>query len=321
LLQGLSLPIVAKVCAAVCLTGGAGVTTYKVADIGEDSTTIVATNSAIEPAALAFEQEPETGPTKSAPATTSTAVSASLEATENTAKTDTEDKTLASDTEAPELVLLSPTADSEHDEAKIVFEGETEPGATVKAGSYPATVDEDGSWRIELILSPGANAATFAATDEAGNIGYATIKVWLIVEEPEKKQPEKTDHDDKKHEDTKHEDEKHDEDKVAVADVAFSANQKYGTCDAAEPYEVFWGTATPGSKITISSAYGSATTEVGEKGHWEKKLYFQGAPVGESFAVTVAGPNGSASFDYVVKAPAEDKPKTDEHIEHDGDNK
>ena len=315
MLQGITLPAAAKVCAAVCLTGGAGITTYRVADLGEDTTTVAATEAA--PAALAFDEEPRQDSTELLVDVTTgeTEMAANLEAVEPPAetKTEPEDETKTEpeekeegDTTAPEIVVLSPAADSKHDEAKLVFEGETEPGATVKAGPYLADVDEEGNWRIELILSPGANSTTFSATDEAGNIGFVTVKVWLIEEEPEKKE-EPHDKDGEAKPDEK-------EDKVDVVDVKFSANQKYGSCDADKPYDVFWGTATPGSKVTISSPYGSATVEVNEKGHWEKKVYFEEAPIGETFTVTVTATNGSETFSYVVKpAPTEkDEPKSED---------
>lgn len=299
MLQGITLPVAAKVCAAVCLTGGAGITTYRVADLGEDSATVVATDSA--PSALAFENEPRpdsAGPISEITAEEGTMV-ANHVAVEPPAEAKTEpepeQKVEAADTEPPEIVVLSPTNDSKHEDAKLVFEGETEPGATVTAGPYPAEVDDDGHWRIELILSPGANSTTFAATDADGNIGYATVKVWLVEEESDKK-------------DDAHDKDDND-DKPEVVDVKFTANQKYGSKDATKPYDVFWGTATPGSKVTISSPYGSATVEVDEKGHWEKKVYFEAAPVGEPFTVTVTAENGSETFSYVVKsAPEKEEP-------------
>ncbi len=310
MLQGITLPVAAKVCAAVCLTGGAGITTYRVADLGEDTTTVVATDSS--PAALAFDDAPRTDTAEviSDMTAAETEMTANLEAAEPPAKpaAEPEEKVEAADTEPPDIVVLSPTNDSKHEEATIVFEGETEPGATVTAGPYAADVDEDGKWRIELILSPGANSTTFKATDEAGNIGSATIKVWLVEEESDKKDDT---HD--KTEDKDHEDKDPKDDKSEVVDVTFTANQKYGSKDATKPYDVFWGTATPGSTVTISSTYGSATVEVNEKGKWEKKVYFEEAPVGEPFTVTLTATNGSETFSYVVKpAPEKDESHHDD---------
>lgn len=68
----------------------------------------------------------------------------------------------------------------------------------------------------------------------------------------------------------------------------FSANQKYESCSENPPYDVFWGTGIPGTVVEIGSPYGSARIELGEGGSWEKKVFFESAPVGETFEVVVA---------------------------------
>ena len=73
----------------------------------------------------------------------------------------------------------------------------------------------------------------------------------------------------------------------------FTANQQYGSCSENPPYDVFWGTTAPGSVVEIWSPYGSARIEVGESGGWEKKVFFEGAPVGETFEVSVGDSNGN----------------------------
>ena len=84
------------------------------------------------------------------------------------------------------------------------------------------------------------------------------------------------------------------------ADKKFSANQKYGSCGEAVPYDKFWGTAKPGSTIKATSPYGSNSTTAGEKGHWEMKVTFPDAPVGEKFTVTITSSDGgSQSFTFV----------------------
>ncbi len=71
--------------------------------------------------------------------------------------------------------------------------------------------------------------------------------------------------------------------------VAFSATQAYGSCDEPIPYDIFSGTATPGTSVAISSPYGSGSATADGNGHWEKKVEFAGAPKGETFAVTASG--------------------------------
>lgn len=86
--------------------------------------------------------------------------------------------------------------------------------------------------------------------------------------------------------------------------VAFSASQKYGSCGEAVPYDIFSGTATPGSTITITSPYGSGTTTVDAHGHWSRKVEFPGAPANETFSVSVSGLGGSKNFSFTATGEA-----------------
>ncbi|MGI9608808.1 MAG: hypothetical protein ACR2NL_00795, partial [Acidimicrobiia bacterium] len=54
----------------------------------------------------------------------------------------------------------------------------------------------------------------------------------------------------------------------------------------------FWGTAKPGAKIEASSHYGSNSTTANDKGHWELKVKFPDAPVGETFRVKINSSDG-----------------------------
>lgn len=67
----------------------------------------------------------------------------------------------------------------------------------------------------------------------------------------------------------------------------FSANQKYGSCSENPPYDVFFGSGVPGSVVEVGSAYGSGRMEVGDDGRWEVKVFFESAPLGETFEVSV----------------------------------
>ncbi len=130
-------------------------------------------------------------------------------------------------------------------------------------------MDAEGYWRIVLVLSDGWNRATLTATDAAGNVSDASVKVYYDApEEP------------KVHE--------------------FSAHQKYGPVRT-EPWDKFYGTGQPGSKITATSPYGAASTTVGEGGEWWLKVWFEGAPVGHDFAVVLADSRGhSKSFGFML---------------------
>lgn len=301
MLHGAPIPFIAKLCVAAVVTTGAGVATYEIAvDSGPPGDKVeVATESAPpapEDDALAFAEEDDEEKSKPVirdkePEKTAAEMNEEDKVehvkdedliddkkTEEAEEDDVKEKPL--DTIAPELVILHPADGSHYDEKHVVFEGETEPGAIVKAGPYEATVDADGNWRIELILSPGANRAVLTAVDTAGNVSDASVVVHLDVEEA--KPVEKDKHDE--------------EPKV----VEFSANQKWGFCEEEVPYDVFWGTATPNTVVHIVSAYGNAEVEVGKHGHWEKKVYFETAPRGQAFLVVVEAVNGRTEFEFVA---------------------
>ena len=70
--------------------------------------------------------------------------------------------------------------------------------------------------------------------------------------------------------------------------VAWSAHQVHGVCDDDPPFDVFYGTAQPGSTITVSSGFGGGTTTAGENGEWELRVYFPEAPIGQKIKVWVS---------------------------------
>ena len=155
-------------------------------------------------------------------------------------------------------------------EAKVKFTGETEPGAKVFVGDWYANVTDDGHWSLILILEKGTNTVKFTAKDKAGNVAYAST---TVTYEPINDEPK---------------------------DIKFTANQKYGSCGEAIPYDFFWGTATPGATIYVESPYGGGTTKAGEKGHWEIKVKFPEAPVGTFGVVIESSDGGRAEFSFTV---------------------
>ena len=78
----------------------------------------------------------------------------------------------------------------------------------------------------------------------------------------------------------------------------WSVHQLKGSTDAEPVTEVFWGTANPGDKIRIESAYGSATVYAGDGGGWEAHVTFEGAPVGVAFSIYVHAPEHDATFSF-----------------------
>lgn len=170
------------------------------------------------------------------------------------------------DTTPPDFQILHPVNGQVFETKEVVFEGITEPGARVFAGQYEADVNDDGGWRIVLILSPGSNHATLKAKDAAGNITEASVAVTYVV--PEKEEPKE-------------------EEKEEPKEWEFSANQVYGECSENPPYDVFHGTGKPGSRVLVVSEYGDGETEVNEHGEWEIKVYFPESPIGQGILVKV----------------------------------
>ncbi|MEZ5274335.1 MAG: hypothetical protein R2694_18895 [Ilumatobacteraceae bacterium] len=76
----------------------------------------------------------------------------------------------------------------------------------------------------------------------------------------------------------------------------WSVHQVYGSCDAAPPYDVFWGTTAPGAKVVIESAYGRKVGYANEAGQFELRIEFPEAPVGEPFQVWVVSEGHTDDF-------------------------
>jgi ABC-type Fe3+-hydroxamate transport system substrate-binding protein len=67
--------------------------------------------------------------------------------------------------EPPHLEVLDPANGATVTSARYTFNGVTDPGCTVTVGGkYEATVAEDGTWALDLMLEPGRNSTTFTAT-------------------------------------------------------------------------------------------------------------------------------------------------------------
>lgn len=155
----------------------------------------------------------------------------------------------------PPLEILFPENEQHFDEDHIAFEGKTEPGARVLAGPYEADVDDEGNWRIVLILSPGGNQVTFKAKDAAGNTAEASIKVFL--------------------------------DRETEVEKEFTAHQKWEVVDGYPAENKYFGTAQPGTKIWVGSEYGEGSTTAGDNGEWLVRVKFPEARCNETFRVVV----------------------------------
>lgn len=175
----------------------------------------------------------------------------------------------AVDDVAPDLAITYPENGATVTEKSLQFEGTTEPGAVVAAGPYLADVGDDGHWSIVLLLNPGGNLASFTSTDSAGNVAVATVSVEYDPPAPPKEEPPAPE---------------------------FTAHNTWGSCAESPPYDEYYGTAQPGTKVTVLSEYGSASTTVEGNGEWYVKVFFETAPYGKTFEVKAKDAFGTKIF-------------------------
>ncbi|MDX1657418.1 MAG: hypothetical protein R3343_01230 [Nitriliruptorales bacterium] len=150
----------------------------------------------------------------------------------------------------------------EYDPPYSVYEGTAPAGALVKVysdyGSAKTQAGEDGAWRVKVWF-------------ESAPYGTHTwtVTAWLYD----------TDH--------KHQFEFTGTRPEPESEVAFTANQKYGSSDAATPSDVFWGTAQPGTVVWVYSEYGEAEVTANDNGDWEVEVVFTNPPPNKPFPVKV----------------------------------
>ena len=70
----------------------------------------------------------------------------------------------------------------------------------------------------------------------------------------------------------------------------------YGTCAEDPPYDVFFGTGTPGHTVKVSSDYGSGVTTINDEGAFEIQVFFETAPLDVPISVTVKDKDTGESF-------------------------
>ena len=178
------------------------------------------------------------------------------------------------------LVTLTHPADGTHFESSIVaFGGTASDDVVIHRGKYEA-IPHEGEWSMELVLSQGKNRVSFEGIDSQGNASVASVTVYF--------------------------DAPADEGKSETA--PFVAHQKYGSCGEETPYDVFYGSAEPGAKITASSEYGGNSTTANEKGKWELKVKFPDAPSGKTFNVKIKASTGqSKTFSFTNTGGGKDR--------------
>ena len=124
----------------------------------------------------------ESEPTSTSEAETTTTEDSTTTSEAETTTTDAPvAATTAADSTPPALRINSPDDGATVTDRIVEFRGVTEPGASVTSGPFDADVEDDGTWSIDLVLSPGANGASITATDDAGN---ETTKRIVVYYEP-----------------------------------------------------------------------------------------------------------------------------------------
>jgi hypothetical protein len=81
--------------------------------------------------------------------------------------------------------------------------------------------------------------------------------------------------------------------------IAFTAFQYAGENSADPPWDKFWGTASPGVTVTVSSDHGSGSVVADELGHWYVKVYFPTAPFDEYIELSVSDGTTSQAFPFM----------------------
>lgn len=202
--------------------------------------------------------------------------------TEEARKTESSEESEAKDdvSERPPLFTLEYPQDGARFESKVVvFGGEAGGDVVIHRGRYEA-IPHEGGWSMELVLSPGKNHVSFEGIDSHGNTTAASVTVYY--------------------------DAPPDDGKSETA--PFVAHQMYGSCGEKIPYDVFYGSAEPGAKITASSEHGGNSTKANENGEWEMKVKFPDAPAGKTFNVRVKASTGqSKTFTFTNTGGGEDR--------------
>lgn len=196
-----------------------------------------------------------------------------VETTSNTTAVEPKDEK-AKSAEIPaiaalQLAITHPTEGAQVDAAEVTLKGTATPGAYVWSGSHVADVEGDGSWTMTIPLDRGKNVVHVGAK-VAGQSKTLTRTVFNGEE------------------------------------LVWSITQKVKASKT--PSEKFYGTGSPGMKITASSPYGSNSTVIGKAGEWTLGVDFASEP-GTTFGVTVSTSTGWMK-QYTFSHLGEPKPVT-----------
>lgn len=160
------------------------------------------------------------------------------------------------------------------DPVKVVFRGTGRPGSKVTAtadyGVADAYVSGAGSWELKLKMFGVPSGTTIGIT--VTDVASGAAKQFSVTT------PD-----------------------APTTEHHFKAQAAFSESDATPPYNEYWGTAAPGSTVTIGSPYGGAQVTVDQAGGWWARVEFPAAPIGETFQVTVINSADDHSFSFGFK--------------------
>ena len=180
---------------------------------------------------------------------------------------------------------------------------------TTPYGGADATAGADGRWKVVLELA-GVPATTLVPIDvlfENGTMIELTIVTPHAAPVPEPKpEPEPAPDTTVAVEQPKPEptpEPKPEPKEQPPAAVDFTAALGAGYPDASPMKQVVHGTATPGTKVLVTSAYGHSTVEAGKGGTWEAHLKMYDVPAGTDVRIAVTANGFSQQFEFWVRRP------------------
>jgi hypothetical protein len=181
--------------------------------------------------------------------------------------------------QAPLFTLTHPGGGTRFKSKVVAFGGTASDEVVIHRGKYEA-IPHEGEWSMELVLPPGKNHVSFEGIDSQGNVTIASVTVYYDAPV----------------------------DEGWNETAIFVAHQTYGSCGEDIPYDVFYGSAEPGAKITASSEFGGNSTTADENGNWEMKVKFPDAPSGKTFKVkTKASTGQSETFSFTNTGGGKDR--------------
>lgn len=86
--------------------------------------------------------------------------------------------------------------------------------------------------------------------------------------------------------------------------VRFTAELGRGDVSAQPMRQVVFGTATPGTSVLVTSAYGHVFATAGERGGWEAVLLMREVPAGTNVRITVTATGFPQEYEFWVAKPA-----------------